>query len=83
MPCHWGVLIYKSVSDLNVTIGKPKHLNFRGRTKINGSNFFVVRFAHHKNCSFIFLVFYMKTKKKTKEIKGTVFGVCKTNNKEI
>ena len=25
----------------------------------------------------------MKTKKKTNEIKGIIFGVCKTNNKEI
>ena len=28
---QWGVLIYKSVSDLNVTIVQPRDLNFRGR----------------------------------------------------
>ena len=79
----WGVLIYKSVSDLYVTIRQPRDLNFRGRNTFKGSNFFVIRFARHKNCPFNFLVFCKETKNKTKEIKGTVFGVCKTNEKEI
>ena len=84
---RWGVLIYKSVSVLNVNIGQPRDLNFRGRTTFTGSNVFVIRFAHHKNCPFIkgfkILVFLKKTEKKTKEIKGTVYGACKTNNKQI
>ena len=79
-PRGWGVLIYKSFSDLNVTIVQPRHMNFRGRTTLTGSNFFIVRFAQIKNYPFNFYVFQKKTEKKTKEIKGTVFGVCKTNN---
>ena len=56
-PRYWGVLIYKSVSDLNVTMVQPRDMNFRGRTTFTWSNFFVVRFARVKNCSFNFLVF--------------------------
>ena len=29
---QWGVVIYKSISDPNVTIVQPRDLNFRGRT---------------------------------------------------
>ena len=79
----WGVLIYKSVSDPNVTIFQPRDMNFRGKTSFIKSNFFIVRFACLKNFSFNFLVFLKETEKKTKEIKGTVFGVCKTNNGRI
>ena len=53
----WGVLIYKSVSDLNVTIVQPRDINFRGRTTLTWSNFFIVRFARVKNIPFNFLVF--------------------------
>ena len=61
----WGVLIYKSVSDPTVTIVQPRHMNFKGRATINGSNFFIVRFTRLKNFSFNFLVFQKITKKKT------------------
>ena len=61
----WGVLIYKSVSDLNVTIGQPRDLNFLGRTTFTGSNFFVVCIAHVKNFPFNFLVFHKEIRKKT------------------
>ena len=54
---HWGVLIYKSVSDLNVTIVQPRNMNFMGKTAFIWSNFFIVRFAHIKNLPFNFLVF--------------------------
>ena len=54
---HWGVLIYKSVSDLYVTIVQPRDMNFRGRITITRSNFFIVRFARVKNFPFNFLVF--------------------------
>ena len=37
----WGVLKYKSVPDLNVTIVEPRYLNFRGRATVIRSNFFV------------------------------------------
>ena len=47
--CHLGVLIYKSVSDFNVTIGQPGEDNFMGRTAFVKSNFVTVRFAHTKN----------------------------------
>ena len=46
-------------------------------------NFSIVHFAHFKNFPFIFLVFSRETEEKRKEIKGTVFGVCKTNRKKI
>ena len=78
----WGVLIYKSVSDLNVTIGQPRHLNFRGRTIFIRSNFFVVCFARHKNF-LLFLSILNENKEENKENKGNSFGVCKKNNKEI
>ena len=48
----WGVLIYKSVSDLNVTIVQPRDMNFRGRTTFIKSNFFIVRFTRVKNFLF-------------------------------
>ena len=64
-PSRWGVLIYKSVSDPNVTIVQPKDMNFSGRTSLIGSNFFIVHFARIKNFPFNFLVFQKKTKKKT------------------
>ena len=80
---HWGVLIYKSFSDLNVTIVQPRNINFRGRTSFIRSNFFIVRFARLKNFSFNFFVFSKEAEKKTKKIKGTVFGVCKTNEEEF
>ena len=46
---HSGVLIYKSVSDFNVTIGQPGDDNFMGRTAFVESNFVTVRFAHTEN----------------------------------
>ena len=46
---HWGVFIYKSVSDLNITILQPKDMNFMGRNTFTGSNFFHIRFVHTKN----------------------------------
>ena len=48
----WGVLIYKSVSDLNVTIVQPRDMNFRARTTLTGSNFFFIHFACIKNFPF-------------------------------
>ena len=62
---HWGVLIYKSVSGLNVTIVQPRDMNFSGRTTFIGSNFFINHFACVKIFPFNFLVFQKKTKKKT------------------
>ena len=79
----WGVLIYKSVSDLNVTIVQPRDMNFRGRTTYTGSNFFIVYFACVKNFPFNFLVFQKETEKKTKKIKRTVFSVCKTKEEKF
>ena len=79
----WGVLIYKSVSDPNVTIFQPRDMNFRGKTSFIKSNFFIVRFACLKNFSFNFLVFLKETEKKTKEIIETVFVVCKTNEEKF
>ena len=46
---HSGVLIYKSISDFNVTIVQPGDDNFMGRTAFVKSNFVSVRFAHTKN----------------------------------
>ena len=62
---HWGVLIYKSVSVLYVTIVQPRDVNFRSRTTFTGSNFFAVRFARVKNIPFNFFVFQRETEKKT------------------
>ena len=53
---YWGVLIYKSVSDPNVTKIQPD-INFRGRTTYIGSNLILVRFARVKNFLFNFLLF--------------------------
>ena len=53
----WGVLIYKSVSDPNVTIAPPRNINFRGKIIFIGSDFLIVRFASIKNFPIIFLVF--------------------------
>ena len=36
------MLIYKSVSDLNITIVLPRNMNFMGRATFVGSNFFIV-----------------------------------------
>ena len=52
-------------------------------TVLTGSNFSIVRFVCIKNFTFNFLVFWKKTDKKIQDIKRTVFGVCKTNDKEI
>ena len=57
MPWRWGVVIYKSFSDLNVTTVQPKELNFSGKTFFIWSNFFIVRFARVKNFPFYFFVF--------------------------
>ena len=38
----WGVFMYKSVSDLNVTIVQPRDMNFM-------ANFFIARFARIKD----------------------------------
>ena len=56
-PSQWGVLIYKRVSDLIVTIVQPRDMNFKGRTTFTGSNFFIVHFPRVKNFPFNFLVF--------------------------
>ena len=58
-------------------------MNFMGEIILTGSNFSIVCFAHIKNFPFNFLVFWKKTDNKTKEIKGTVFGMSKMNDKEI
>ena len=44
-----GVLIYKSVSDFNVTVVQPGDDDFMGRTAFVKSNFVSIRFAHTKN----------------------------------
>ena len=80
---HWGVLMYKSVSDLNVTVVQPRDMNFMVRTTFIKSNFFINRFARIKNCPFNFIVFSRETEKKTKEIKRIVSVVCKTNDEEF
>ena len=80
---QWGVLIYKSVSDIDIIIVQPRDVDFRSRTTLTRSNFFAVHFVRIKNIPFDFLVFLKETERKTKEIRGTVFGVCKTNEKEI
>ena len=49
-----GVLIYKSVTDLNVTIVQPGDDDFMGRTAFAMSNIASVRFAHAKNHSHFF-----------------------------
>ena len=49
----WGVLIYKSVSDLNVTIVQPRILNIQGRIIFIWSNFFIIYFAHIKTSSLV------------------------------
>ena len=54
---RWGVPIYNSVSDLNVTIVQPGDMNFRPRTTFTKLKFFIVRFACVKNFAFNFLVF--------------------------
>ena len=49
---HWGVLIYQSVSDLNVTMVQPRDMNIMGKITFTWSKFFVARFAHVlSNCS--------------------------------
>ena len=55
--CYWGVLIYKSVSDLIVTIVQPRDMNFMGKTNLTGSNFFFYSFCTCQNFSFNFIVF--------------------------
>ena len=80
---RWVVLIYKSVSDVNVTMVQPSYINFRGRTTFTWSNFFIVRFAHTKKCYFYFLCFLLCFSLKYKEIKRNVFDACKTNGKKI
>ena len=32
LPMHLGLFLYKSVSDLNVTMAQPRDMNFMGRT---------------------------------------------------
>ena len=46
---HWGVFIYKSVSDLNITIVELRDMNFKGKNTFIGSNFFDVCFVNTKN----------------------------------
>ena len=62
---EWGVLIYKSVSDLTVTIVQPRDMDFMNKTTLTVSNFFIVRFARVKKFFFNFLVFRKKTDYKT------------------
>ena len=77
------VFIYKSVSDFNVTIVKPRDMNFMGKITYIWLNFVIVRFAHTKKCSLYFLCFLLCFLLKYKEIKGKVFGVCKTKHKQV
>ena len=37
---RWGVLIYKSVSDLNITVTQPRDMNFMGKTKNQNQKLF-------------------------------------------
>ena len=69
---RWGVLVYKSVSDLNVTVVWPRNMNFRGRTNFTWTNFCFVHFECVKSFSISFLVFKKGTEKKT-ENKGNSF----------
>ena len=54
---RWGVLIYKSVADLIVTIVQPREMNFKGRTTFIWSIFFIIHFARVKNFPFNFFPF--------------------------
>ena len=56
MRLRWGVLIYKSDYDLDVTLVQPRDVDFRSRTIFIGLNFFAIRCARVKNIPFNFLV---------------------------
>ena len=75
--------VYKSVSDLGITIIQPRDVDFRSRTTSTELNFFAILFACVKNTPFNYIIFYRETERKTREIKRTVFGVCNTNDNEI
>ena len=53
------VFIYKSVSDLNVTIVHPRDINILSKTIFTLLKFSMVYSAHNKNSSFYVLCFYV------------------------
>ena len=65
----WGVSIYKSVSDLIVTIGQSRDMNFMDKIAFIGLNFIFLRLAQVKNYPFNFFVILERNKKETKENK--------------
>ena len=79
---RWGVLIYKSVSDLNVTIVQPRNMNIKGKTTFIWSHFLLFVLYAPKTVSLISL--YSKKKHwKIQDIKGTVFGYAKQKIKKF
>ena len=70
MRLRWGVLIYKSDYDLDVTLVQPRDVDFRSRTIFIGLNFFAIRCARVKNIPFNFLVFQRKTERNAYEVKN-------------
>ena len=74
------MFIYKSVSDLNVTIVQPRDMNFRDRISFTGSNFFIVRFARIKNFPFNFLVFLKENREENIGYKENGF-LCVQNER--
>ena len=55
----YDVFIYKSVTNLNVTIVQPRNMNIMCKTSFIRSKFFIVHFALTKNCSLYFLCFLL------------------------
>ena len=56
----WGVFIYKSFSDLYVTLVQPRDKNVMRKIIFTWSKYFNIYFAHIKNCSLFFSLFSFK-----------------------
>ena len=75
------MILYKSDSDLNVTIVHPKNMRFIGIIAVVRLNFIIIHIVHVKD--FFFKLFDMMERNKEEHKANKGNSVCKINSKEI
>ena len=76
---HWGVSMYKSISDLIFTIKRQKkNINFTNKIVLIGFNFIILCFAQVKNHHFYFSVILDKNEEETEGSEGNSFWSVQT-----
>ena len=80
---HWGVLIYKSVSDLYVTIVQPRDMNIRGRVTFSGQISFLFVLHASKTVPLISLYFKRKQRRKYRNQREQFLAHAKQTKKNF